>query len=66
MGLSQNEIRIVGKPKESKTNTIKMKSLNEYGAIREKLDENNALTVKQPVVANEKSKIKSQCWIKLH
>ena len=32
------------------------KSLNGYGAIREKLDETNALTVKQPVVVNEQTK----------
>ena len=32
---------------------IKLKSLNGYDAIREKLDETNTLTVKQPVVVNE-------------
>ena len=30
--------------------TVKVKSLNGYGAIREKIDEGNTLTVKQPVV----------------
>ena len=34
-----------------------MKSLNGYGAIREKLDENNTLAVEQLVV-NEKKKTK--------
>ena len=37
---------------------LNMKYLNGYGAIREKLDENNSLTVKQPV-ANEQHKPKS-------
>ena len=35
-------------------NNIERKSLNGYGAIREKLDEHNTLTVKQPVEVNEK------------
>ena len=30
--------------------TIKIKSLNGYGAINQKIDEGNTLTVKQPVV----------------
>ena len=34
MGLFQNEIRIVEKPKNNKIDTIKTKSLNGYGAIR--------------------------------
>ena len=53
MGLFQNEIKIVEKPK--KTNNVKIKSFNGHGAIREKLDDNNTLTVKQPVV-NEETK----------
>ena len=44
---------------------VKLKSLNAYDAIKEKLDEHNTLTVKQPVV-NEKTKNKSQYWLKLH
>ena len=35
-----------------------MVSLNGYDAIRERLDEHNTLTVKQPVVVNEKPKTK--------
>ena len=37
--------------------TIKIKSLNGYDAIREKIDEGNTLSVKQPVV-NERTKPK--------
>ena len=58
MGLFQSEIRIVEKPKINKTNTIKLKYLNGYYAIKEKLDENNTLTVKQAVVVNGKTKSK--------
>ena len=54
MGLFQTQIQLVETPNQNnKTNNIKMKSLNVYDAIRERLDENNTLTVKQPVVANE-------------
>ena len=52
MGLFQKEVQLV--EKQNKTNNIKTKSLKGYGAIRERLDENNMLTVKQPVVVNEK------------
>ena len=46
-------------PKKQNANnkTIEVKSLNGYGAIREKLDEGNTMTVKQPVVT-EKPKAK--------
>ena len=48
------------KPKQnSKTSDIEIKSLNGYDATRERLDENNTLTVKQPVVVNEKPKAKA-------
>ena len=43
----------------------KIKYLNGYDAIKEKLDGNNTLTVKQPVEVNGQQ-IKSQCWIKLN
>ena len=62
MGLFQNEIKIPEKPKNNKTNNIKIIFLNGYDVIRNKLDEHNTLTVKQPV-ANEKTK-KSQYCIK--
>ena len=63
MGLFQNEIKIVGKH-NNKTNNVKIKCFNGYEAIGEKFDENNTLTVQQPVAANGKT-IKSQCWSKL-
>ena len=46
-------------PKKQNANnkTIKVKSLNGYDAIREKLDAGNTMTVKQPVVT-EKPKTK--------
>lgn len=56
MGFFQNDIKIVEKPKYNKTNDVKMQSLSGYDAISEKLDENNTLTVKQPVVVNEQTK----------
>ena len=59
MGLSQKEIQLVEKPKQNnETNNMKMKSLNGYGATRERLDEHSTLTVNQPVVVNEKPKTK--------
>ena len=47
------------------TNTVKIQYFNGYDAIREKLDDNNILTVKQPVVNEKKNKNKSQYCIKL-
>ena len=46
-------------PNKQNTNnkTIKIKSLNGYDAIREKLDEGNTMIVKSPVVT-EKTKPK--------
>ena len=44
-------------PKKLTNKTIKIKSLNGYDAIREKLDEGNTMAVKQPVVT-EKPKTK--------
>ena len=59
MGLFNKEIELIIPPKKQNTNnkTIKIKSLNGYGAIREQLDQGNTMTVKQPVV-NEKTKTK--------
>ena len=57
MGLFQKYIQIAEKHEHNKTNNVKIKSLNGREAIRETLDENNTLTVKQPVV-NEKTKTK--------
>ena len=33
MGFFENEIKIVGKPKDNKTNNVKIKPLNGYDAI---------------------------------
>ena len=51
MGLFK-EVELILPPKKQNTNnkTIKVKSLNGYDAIREKLDEGNTMTVKQPVL----------------
>ena len=50
MGLFK-EVELIIPPKKQNTNnkTIKVKSLNGYDAITEKLDEGNTVTVKQPV-----------------
>ena len=51
MGLFNKDIELIIPPKKQNTNnkTIKVKSLNGYDAIREKLDEGNTMTVKAPV-----------------
>ena len=58
MGLVK-EVELIIPPKKQTgaSKTIKVKSLSGYDAIREKLDEGNTMTVKQPVV-NEKPKTK--------
>ena len=59
MGIFDKEVELIIPPKKQSINnkTIKVKSLNGYDAIREKLDEGNTITVKQPVVT-EKPKTK--------
>ena len=59
MGFFNKEVELIIPPKKQNANnkTIKAKSLNGYDAIREKLDEGNTMTVKQPVVT-EKPKTK--------
>jgi hypothetical protein len=58
MGLFNKEVELIPPKKQNANNkTIKAKSLNGYDAIREKLDEGNTMTVKQPVVT-EKPKTK--------
>ena len=54
-----NKYEMIIPPKKQNANnkTIKVKSLNGYDAIREKLDEHNTLNVKNPVI-NEKPKTK--------
>ena len=58
MGLFNKEVELIPPKKQSINNKpIKVKSLNGYDAIREKLDEGNTMTVKKPVVT-EKPKTK--------
>ena len=56
MGFFNKEVELIP-PKKQTNKTIKIKSLNGYDAIREKIDESNIMTVKQPVVT-EKPKTK--------
>ena len=51
MVVFNKEVELIIPPKKQNANnkTIKAKSLNGYDAIREKLDEGNTLSVKQPV-----------------
>ena len=51
------EVELIIPPKKQTSKTIKVKSLNGYDAIREKIDAGNTMTVKQPVVT-EKPKTK--------
>jgi len=48
MGLFNKEVELIP-PKKQTNKTIKVKSLNGYDAIREKIDEGNTMTVKAPV-----------------
>ena len=58
MGFFNKEVELIVPPKKQNSKTIKVKSsLNGYDAIREKLDEGNTMTIKQPVVT-EKPKTK--------
>ena len=52
MGFFNKEVELIIPPKKQNANnkTIKIKSLNGYDAIREKLDEGNTMIVKQPVL----------------
>ena len=49
MGFFNKEVELIIPPKKQTNKTIKVKSLNGYDAIREKLDEGNTMTVKTPV-----------------
>ena len=59
MGSFNKEVESIIPPKKQNANnkTIKVKSLNGYDAIREKLDEGNTMSDKEPVVT-EKPKTK--------
>ena len=50
MGFFNKEVELIIPPKKQTNKTIKVKSLNGYDAIREKLDEGNTMTVKGPVL----------------
>ena len=57
MGLNK-EVELITIPKKQTSKTIKVKSLNGYDAIREKLDEGNTLSVKTPAEQPTKPKTK--------
>ena len=57
MGLFK-EVGLISPPKKQNNKTIKVKSLNGYDAIREKLDEGNTMTVKSPAESVTKHKTK--------
>ena len=44
MGFFNKEVELIVPPKKQNSKTIKVKSLNGYDAIREKLDEGNTMT----------------------
>ena len=60
MTFFNKEVELIIPPKKQNTNnkTVKVKSLNGYDAIREKLDESNTLTAKTPVEQTTKPKTK--------
>ena len=57
MGLNK-EVELIIIPKKQTSKPIKIKSLNGYDAIREKLDEGNTLSVKTSVEQPTKPKTK--------
>lgn len=60
MGFFNQEVELIIPPKKqnNKTNNVKVKTLNGYDAIREKLDEHNTFTSKKPVEQTTKPKTK--------
>ena len=58
MGFFNKEVELIIPPKKQNSKTIKVKSINGYDAIREKLDEGNTMTVKTPVEQPTKPKTK--------
>ena len=60
MRLFNKEVELIIPLKKQNTNnkTVKVKSLNGYGASKEKLDEGNTLNVKQPVQESTTPKYK--------
>jgi hypothetical protein len=66
MTFFNKEVELIIPPKKqnSKNKDVKVKSLNGYDAIRDKLDENNTLTAKTPV-EQQTTKPKSKVTIGL-
>ena len=67
MGFFNTEVELITVPKKQterasatrrNDKSVKVKSLNGYDAIREKIDEGNTLTVKTPVEQTTKPKTK--------
>ena len=60
MGFFNTEVELIIPPKKQIKNdkSVKVKSLNGYDAIREKLYESNTLTAKTPVEPTTKPKTK--------
>ena len=60
MTFFNKEVELIIPPKKqnNKNNNVKVKSLNGYDAIREKLDEDNTFTAKTPVEQTTKPKTK--------
>jgi len=61
MGFFNTEVELITVPKKKSgknDKSVKVKSLNGYDAIREKIDEDSALTVKKPVEQTTKPKTK--------
>ena len=59
MGFFKTDVELIEPKKQTnnKTDKIKVKSFNGYDAIREKLEDSNTLTVKQPI-QQQKPKLK--------
>ena len=59
MGFFKTDVELIEPKKQTnnKTDRIKVKSLKGYDAIREKLEDSNTLTVKQPI-QQQKPKLK--------
>ena len=61
MGFFNTEVELITVPKKrsgKNDKSVKVKSLNGYDAIREKIDEDNTLTAKKPVEQTTKPKTK--------
>ena len=61
-GLQRPKKRTLSRRIGCKPNKVKLKSLNGYDAIREKLDENDTLTIKHQPIESVQPKTK-QTWL---